>query len=104
MAEIYGHKWTSAYGDIDRDGTWAQGLADMSNIELRAGFVACVKRSESWPPSLPEFRALCRPVVEKRENEAMYRFPPDRQLPHLLSDEARANGRAALAAARQAIK
>lgn len=102
MAEIYGHKWTSAYGDSDADGTWAKGLADMSNADLKQGFLACIQRGDAWPPSLPEFRALCKP--EKRENEAMYRFPPDRQLPHKLSDESRSKGRAALAAARAAIK
>lgn len=104
MTDIYGHKWTSGYGDCDKDGTWAMGLADMTNAELRAGFVACVKRSDPWPPSLPEFRSLCRPVQERRENAAAYRFSPDRQLPYKIGDDQRAIARQALAAARQAIK
>ncbi|MBX9609717.1 MAG: hypothetical protein K2Y51_26140 [Gammaproteobacteria bacterium] len=103
MAEIYGHKWTSAYGYEDADGTWAKGLADMSSDELKAGFIACVTRDDSWPPSLPEFRALCRPPKSQREHAAMYRLPPERQLPHLLTDEQRAAGRAHVAAAKRVL-
>jgi hypothetical protein len=104
MAEIYGHKWTSSYGDIDKDGTWAQGLADMRPDELRTGFVSCVKRGDPWPPSLPEFRALCRPAPGKREHAAMYGLPPSRQLPHKIDDDARAKGRAAVARIRHALR
>lgn len=94
MAEIYGHKWTSNFGDHDHDDTWARALADLSNDDLKRGLAGCLYRPDAWPPSLPEFRALCKP--EKRENEAMYRFPPSRQLPHKLSDEDRQKGRSAI--------
>jgi hypothetical protein len=108
MTEIYGHKWTSSYGDSDRDGTWAKALADMSLDDLKAGFIACITSGEAWPPSLPEFRAMCRPPAPakpvQRENEAMYRVPPDRQIPHLLSEEARSSRRAAIAALRSKVK
>jgi len=97
MTEIYGHKWTSHYGEADIEGTWARGLADMSGQELKAGFIACLNSGEAWPPSLPEFRVMCRPVKEKRENAAAYRCTGPR-LPLKLSDEDRAKGRAALAA------
>lgn len=98
MTEIYGHKWTSSYGDSDADSTWAKGLADMSNAELKAGFFACLNSGEAWPPSLPQFRAMCRQPREKREHAAAYQAPPSLQLPHLLNDESRAKGRAAIAA------
>lgn len=101
MQRIYGAKWASQYGASD-DGTWDAGLSKFSEEDVFAGLQACIESREEWPPSLPQFRALCRP--EKRENEAMYRFPPDRQLPHLLSEEARSNGRAALAALRSKVK
>lgn len=59
MTEIYGHKWTSSFGDSDDEGTWAAGLADLSMEQLKSGFIACVRRADPWPPSLPEFRTLC---------------------------------------------
>lgn len=97
MAEIYGHKWTSSYGERDRDGTWAKGLHDLTNDELKAGFFACLHSGGAWPPSLPEFRVLCRPAKERRENAAAYRYEGP-ALPHLLSPEQRLAGRANVAA------
>jgi hypothetical protein len=101
MQRIYGYRWSSQYGEAD-DGTWSAGLREFSETEIFVAIQACVDSTEKWPPGLPEFRALCRPV--KRENEAMYRMPPDRQLPHLLSEEARSSGRAAIAALRSKVK
>lgn len=103
MTEMYGHKWTSSYGDSDADGTWSKGLAGLTNDELKAGFFACLNSGEAWPPSLPEFRVLCRPPKVKRENAAAYRYPGP-SLPHLLNDERRAAGRAGVAAARAALR
>jgi hypothetical protein len=63
MAEIYGHKWVSAYGDSsDADGaagTWAKGLAGITPQQVAEGLKACVVSSDPWPPTLPEFRAMC---------------------------------------------
>jgi len=59
MTTIYGNRWTSQYGDKD-DGTWQWGL---SGVEWRAAAQALgrlVKRGDGWPPSLPEFRMMCR--------------------------------------------
>lgn len=100
MQRIYGAKWSSQYG-VEDDGTWAKGLAEFTEAEVLSALEACIESDSEWPPSLPQFRVLCRPV--KRENEAMYRFPPDRQLPHLLTDEARATGRANLAKLRAGL-
>lgn len=62
MAAIYGHRWTSAYGD-DPSGmagdTWAAGLSGLNGRQLARGLEACVASSEPWPPTLPEFRAQC---------------------------------------------
>lgn len=94
MTEIYGHKWTSSFGDSDGEGTWAKGLADMSGEELKTGFVACVTSGDEWPPSLPKFRVMCRPpAAQKRENEAMYRVAPSHQLTHEITAETRQYGR-----------
>ena len=62
MAEIYGHRWTSNFGDDAGKGagyTWARGLAGLTNEQIRAGVDAALASAEPWPPTLPEFRALC---------------------------------------------
>lgn len=63
MAEIYGHRWTASFGaDPDPDGaagTWAKGLAGINPVQLADGLKACIASSDPWPPTLPEFRAMC---------------------------------------------
>ena len=73
MVSIYGHKWTSSFGECDADHIWARGLADMDFEDMKRGYIACIHRPDPWPPTLPEFRDLCRPAQPKREREAMYR-------------------------------
>lgn len=85
MARMYGHKWVSAYGERD-DGTWASGLAELTLQQLATGVRGCLKRTDPWPPTLPEFRVLC--VGEKRPHGAMYRS--FKALPRPLADKAKA--------------
>lgn len=62
MAEIYGHRWTSAYGDNPNEGaalTWAKGLGGMRPQQLADGLRNCIASADPWPPTLPEFRAMC---------------------------------------------
>lgn len=61
MAEIYGHRWTSSYGDSEAGTaqTWAKGLAGVSPVQLAAGLSDCIASADPWPPTLPEFRARC---------------------------------------------
>lgn len=62
MTEIYGHRWTSAYGEDAGKGagvTWAKGLAGLSVEQIATGVDAAVSSTEGWPPTLPEFRAMC---------------------------------------------
>ena len=62
MGEIYGHRWTSAYGesaDTGAGGTWSKGLAGLSPSQLAAGLSASIASADAWPPTLPEFRARC---------------------------------------------
>ena len=62
MADIYGSRWTSAYGE-DPDGsageTWAKGLAGVTPQQLADGLTASIASADPWPPTLPEFRARC---------------------------------------------
>ncbi len=62
MAKIYGHRWTASFGDSD-DGTWAKGLRGLTGEQIALGLSRCVERGEAWPPTLPEFRALCTPSL-----------------------------------------
>lgn len=99
MSELYGHKWVSQYGETLPD-TWARGLADLSGADIGTGLIQCLKLGHEWPPSLPEFRALCKPP--KRENAAMYReFPP--MLEHKVSDEQKARAREMVAEMRRKL-
>lgn len=68
MAAIYGHKWTSSYGERcdDDEGaltlvgdTWARGLSGISDQAIARGVNGCLMSSDPWPPSLPLFRASC---------------------------------------------
>lgn len=59
MTMIYGHKWASSYGELD-DGTWAAGLADLELEDIRRGIEAVRDSGKEWPPSLPEFRDMCK--------------------------------------------
>lgn len=62
MAEIYGHRWTTSYGDDPErgaGGTWAKGLAGVTPAQLASGLAACIASADPWPPTLPEFRARC---------------------------------------------
>ncbi len=72
MAEVYGHKWVSQYGECsDSDGnltsaakTWAEGLASLGDQEMQMrlisrGFSKIVESGDEWPPSLPQFLEMC---------------------------------------------
>lgn len=73
MAEIYGHKWSSQMGDTPTE-LWSMALSGLSGDEIREGLKSCITNGNAWPPSLPEFLAMCRPP--KREFGAAYRIVP----------------------------
>lgn len=59
LTQMYGHRWTSAYGETDAEGIWQRVLQDLTPQQLAAGLDALVRKGEAWPPTAPEFRALC---------------------------------------------
>lgn len=95
MVGMYGHKWESQYG-AEVSATWVMGLSDISGDELSAGLRGCLKRSEGsrrsgdedWPPTLGEFRILCRPTPYPYRNTQLSLPAPK------LSDEQKAEIRA----------
>lgn len=65
MLAIYGDGWALRYGDEAKGiaaETWKHGLADLSGEQLAEGFRALIRSGKGFPPTLPEFRALCMGV------------------------------------------
>lgn len=62
LASFYGARFADMWRGVDPGavkGQWAHALSDVSDEALRTGLAAC--RERVWPPTLPEFLALCRP-------------------------------------------
>lgn len=72
MAARYSHAWTSQFATTGDDNgartlelvaaEWSETLAGITDIELREGFAVDARRGDHWPPSAPEFAAMCRGV------------------------------------------
>lgn len=65
MLMQYGKKFTEQWGAINPDkmaAHWGQELAGYSGPEVGRGVVAM--ESRDWPPTVPEFKRLCRPPVD----------------------------------------
>lgn len=62
---MYGHRWAATYGETFGDSgptgaMWQVALKGISNRQIAQGLHACITRDDgAWPPSLPEFRAMC---------------------------------------------
>lgn len=85
MAEIYGHRWTSNFGDSHNARvTWQKGLADRTPGQIAEGLRACLDRPDSWPPTLPEFRALCLPVTPEPAHAPFLALPRPPQDPETI--------------------
>lgn len=65
MEDRYGDLWANRYGAFPRARvmkTWSEDLADLSPEEFIRGCQA--SKNLKFPPTLPEFRALCRPPID----------------------------------------
>lgn len=68
FTHLYGHRWETSYGPALTEAgaltpiaaTWAKALAGFGPDDLARGLHACLDRNDGWPPTLPEFRALCQ--------------------------------------------
>ena len=68
MEDRFGDLWANRYGSFPRDRvkrTWAEDLADLTPEEMARGVDA--SKASKFPPTLPEFRALCRPPIDFEE-------------------------------------
>lgn len=64
LLAMYGNRFTSMWEGLDPQQikqVWADGLAGFGKEDILRGLDAC-KTGRDWPPTLPEFRKLCRPV------------------------------------------
>lgn len=71
MTEMYGNRWTGSFGvSADQSHAWAATLAGLTGKQIAVGLSALAvtqdEQLRKWPPSAPEFRALC----ENRSPEA----------------------------------
>ncbi len=64
MALMYGHKFVSLYGDADvqveAEKEWGRHLSGYSLEEIKHGLDQCVDLHPSWPPTIGEFKTLCK--------------------------------------------
>ena len=81
MVEIYGHKFTSAFGDEPNE-SWVRCLGEISPPQIANGLNRLQHREDDWPPTALEFRRLClnqRTMVEAqqaRQSEGRVALPP----------------------------
>ena len=69
MTQLWGHRHQSAWGQsVDANGNltdtadlWLQGLSRFTLSELGNGVNKMVEKGQEWPPTLPEFMAMCKP-------------------------------------------
>jgi len=65
LVMTYGTRFWQAYegiGEVELAQHWARELAGFTGAEIAAGLAAC--KTRPWPPTLPEFMALCRPWMD----------------------------------------
>jgi hypothetical protein len=81
---MFGHTWLRDQGDEPND-TWIRGLSDLSPADLGCGLIACRDSGKTFPPTLPEFRSMCRPDhgMTAMEKASLKEYRPER----LLEDE-----------------
>lgn len=67
LATMYGNKFLDMWKGINLQAVktaWGEDLAGYSGDELKRGIDWC--KSQTWPPTLPEFMTACRPVADAR--------------------------------------
>lgn len=68
---MYGNKFADMWRDLDPDAVkqaWAEDLAGYTADELKRGLEWC--KTQSWPPTLPQFMTACRPVLDAKSEWA----------------------------------
>lgn len=82
MEHLYGHRWTGTYGKATNDTNeptlsakqWRGDLSGFAKETIRAAMATCETEFQDWPPTVPQFKALCRasaPAKADPRNAAM---------------------------------
>ena len=103
MGSMYGTRWTANFGAaVDPDRVWTAALHGLDEPQIRSGLRRCVESGLEWPPSAPEFRALCVGPTQHWEHARI--AAEDRRLAALPKPEVdRAAAREALNAIRASL-
>jgi len=64
MAEIFGHSWSSQYGEAGGAAfeSWTLGLAHLTPEKIGQGFHKAIEKPREFPPNLSQFKALCEGI------------------------------------------
>lgn len=106
MTEMYGGMWTNAQGDEPNE-TWYLGLKDLNTEQIKKGLMELRDSAKPFPPTLPEFRGLCKGAggIQGWEGICHKPFVEDRSLEDLGARErAREAGENELEKMRQLMK
>lgn len=63
---IYGAKFLDQWANVDQNKlkqAWAEDLAGYTGFEIKRGLDTCKTKAPTFPPTLFEFLAMCRPSV-----------------------------------------
>lgn len=63
LAALYGRHWFDLWADVpiaDVKDAWSSVLAGMTGEQIRHALDHCARGSSKYPPTAPEFAALCR--------------------------------------------
>ncbi|WLD56904.1 hypothetical protein NFC81_09185 [Salinispirillum sp. LH 10-3-1] len=70
---MYGHRWTSSYGtEIDPDKIWQACLRGVTPEQIKRGMNLLAQSGAEWPPSAPQFRAMCEGDTGASEKPARH--------------------------------
>ncbi len=85
----YTHKWASAFPDeafIDEaKKVWGADLKGLDNMQIKQGLDTVIDHYPSWPPTVGEFKELCKVGEESRRLEQL--SLPDKSKQAITSDE-----------------
>ena len=95
MAQIYGHRFHSAWGPAANDNgsltdtadLWLRGLGKYSMDEIKNGITQLIDKGLEWPPTLPEFMHLCKPACLAPYHQMAKQLPAPEIDPALVSSE-----------------
>ena len=66
MKFTYGSKFVDQWRDVDAEKlkqAWAEELAGYTGFEIKRGLDTCKTKAPTFPPTLFEFLAMCRPAL-----------------------------------------